>query len=55
MRMSQKPVMLAVILSMGIAASSAYAHHSHPMFYDACKRTTIEGRIERGEPGTMQW
>jgi len=47
--MSQKLVMPTVILSMGIGASSAYAHHSHPIFYDACKRTTIEGRIERVE------
>jgi hypothetical protein len=30
-------------------ASSAYAHHSHPYFYDACKSVTIEGRVERVE------
>ena len=47
MRMKQTLAMLAVILGMGIAASSAYAHHSHPIFYDACKRTTIEGRDGR--------
>src|SRR5687767_7846960 len=49
MRMKQTLAMLAVILGMGIAASSADAHHSYPVFYDACKRTTIEGRIERVE------
>jgi hypothetical protein len=42
-------VTLAVILSMGIAASRASAHHSHTIFYDLCKRTTIEGRIEKVE------
>ena len=31
------------------AASSAYAHHSHPYFYDECKSITIEGRVERVE------
>jgi len=30
-------------------ASSAYAHHSHPYFYDECKSITIEGRVERVE------
>jgi hypothetical protein len=32
-----------------MAASSAYAHHSHPYFYDECKSITIEGRVERVE------
>jgi len=27
-------------------ASSAHAHHSHGMFYDACTSVTIEGRVE---------
>ena len=31
------------------AASLAHAHHSHPYFYDQCKTTTIEGRVERVE------
>ena len=31
------------------ATSSAYAHHSHPYFYDECKSVTIEGRVERVE------
>jgi hypothetical protein len=28
------------------AASSARAHHSHPYFYDQCRRVTVEGRVE---------
>jgi hypothetical protein len=31
------------------AAPSAYAHHSHPIFYDACKLLTLEGRIESAQ------
>jgi uncharacterized protein DUF6152 len=31
------------------AASSAYAHHSHPLIYDWCKTLTIEGKVERVE------
>jgi hypothetical protein len=30
-------------------ASDAYAHHSHPYFYDQCKTVTIEGRVEKVE------
>jgi hypothetical protein len=30
-------------------ASVAYAHHSHPYFYDECNNVTLEGRIERVE------
>jgi hypothetical protein len=48
--MKQQLVMLAVILSMVTLASSAYAHHSHPYFYDQCKSVTIEGRVE-----SVQW
>ena len=40
---------LAVILYLANWSSSAYAHHSHPYFYDECKSITIEGRIERVE------
>jgi hypothetical protein len=47
--MRQQLVTLAVILSIATAASSAYAHHSHPYFYDECKRITIEGRVESVE------
>jgi hypothetical protein len=49
-------VMRAVILYVATMASTAYAHHSHPYFYDECKSTTIEGRVERVEfknPHTM--
>ena len=47
--MKQRRVLLAVILYIGALASSAYAHHSHPYFYDECKSITIEGRVERVE------
>src|SRR5262245_29763428 len=30
-------------------APVAHAHHSHPAFYDFCKRVTIEGRIDSVE------
>ena len=30
-------------------ASAAQAHHSHPFFYDQCKRVTIEGRVESAQ------
>ena len=45
--MRQELVMLAVMLYIATPASSAYAHHSHPYFYDECKSITIEGRVER--------
>jgi len=47
--MRQKRVKLAAILYVATLASSAYAHHSHPYFYDECKSITIEGRVERVE------
>jgi hypothetical protein len=47
--MRQQLVMLAVILYIATLASSAYAHHSHPYFYDECNSITIEGRVERVE------
>jgi hypothetical protein len=47
--MKQRRVLLTVILYMGALASSGYAHHSHPYFYDECKSITIEGRVERVE------
>jgi hypothetical protein len=47
--MKRHLVMLAAILSIATLASSAYAHHSHPYFYDECKSITIEGRVERVE------
>src|SRR5438045_1237205 len=30
-------------------ASSAHAHHSHGIFYDQCKKVTIEGRVESAQ------
>ena len=47
--MRRKLVMRAAILYLATRASSAYAHHSHPYFYDECKSITIEGRVERVE------
>ena len=47
--MSRRLVTLAMTLQIATAASSAYAHHSHPYFYDQCKRVTIEGRVDRVE------
>src|SRR5215510_11185180 len=40
-----------VVMSLAAAACAwlapaALAHHSHPAFYDFCKRVTVEGRIE---------
>jgi uncharacterized protein (TIGR03435 family) len=40
-------VVLAGTLCLGPLASSAYAHHSHPYFYDECRSITIEGRVDR--------
>jgi len=39
-------IQLATAICMGMAASAAYAHHSHPYTYDQCTRITIEGRVE---------
>jgi hypothetical protein len=41
-------VILAATIYLA-TASPAYAHHSHPHFYDQCKSITIEGRVERVE------
>ena len=30
-------------------ASTAFAHHSHPLTYDWCKSVTVEGRVESVE------
>ena len=40
---------LTTAVCLCTAAFSAYAHHSHPYFYDECKSITIEGRVERVE------
>ena len=47
--MRHRLVTLAVVLYLATLASSAYAHHSYPYFYDECKSVTIEGRVERVE------
>ena len=43
---------LAIALTAVVCAwlaPAAQAHHSHPAFYDFCKRVTIEGRIDSVE------
>ena len=49
--MRHRLVTLAGVLYLATLTPSAYAHHSHPYFYDECKRksVTIEGRVERVE------
>lgn len=47
--MRQRLGTLSVTLNIATLASSSYAHHSHPYFYDECNSITIEGRIERVE------
>src|SRR5690242_6896971 len=47
--MKSHRVMLAAVIVSAALASSAYAHHSHPYFYDQCRTVTIEGRVERVE------
>ena len=47
--MKRTLVILATAVHIGTAASPAYAHHSHPYFYDQCKSLTIEGRVDRVE------
>jgi hypothetical protein len=46
--MKRNVPLLAMAMCVGTVAA-AYAHHSHPYFYDQCKTVTIEGRIERVE------
>ena len=46
MGMQRHLVILATAAAIGMAASSAHAHHSHQYFYDACRTATFEGRIE---------
>jgi len=41
---------LATVVCLGMAPSSAQAHHSHGMFYDRCTSVTIEGQVE-----SIQW
>jgi hypothetical protein len=44
-----KRLTLAAATYFVTAASSAYAHHSHPLTYDWCKTLTIEGNVEKVE------
>ena len=44
--MKRSAGILAAVICIGAAASSALAHHSHPFFYDACKMVTVEGRVD---------
>jgi hypothetical protein len=44
--MKRNLLTLATAIGVATAASTAYAHHSHPYFYDQCKRLTIDGRVE---------
>ena len=44
-----KRLTLAAATYIVAAASSAYAHHSHPLVYDWCKAVTIEGNVEKVE------
>jgi len=47
----KRDVMICLATAICICtAASAYAHHSHPLFYDQCKRLTIEGQVE-----SVQW
>ena len=39
---------LATVICL-CAASTAHAHHSHPLFYDQCQKVTIEGRVESAQ------
>src|SRR5438552_1916604 len=40
---------LAAAIYIVAAASSTYAHHSHPLVYDWCNTLTIEGKVEKVE------
>ncbi|HEY9466325.1 MAG TPA: DUF6152 family protein [Vicinamibacterales bacterium] len=47
--MKRSLTMFAAATVIATMASDAYAHHSHPYFYDQCKTVTIEGRVEKAE------
>ena len=40
---------LGTTVGICLAAASAAAHHSHPIFYDACRTVTITGRVLSAE------
>jgi hypothetical protein len=41
-------IQLATVICI-CSATVAHAHHSHPLFYDQCKKVTIEGRVESAQ------
>jgi hypothetical protein len=46
----KRTVMIYLATALCICtASSAYAHHSHGLFYDQCKKLTIEGRVQSAQ------
>lgn len=46
-----RSLMIRLVTALSVCAvSSAYAHHSHPYFYDQCRSISIEGRVE-----SVQW
>lgn len=46
----KRTVMICLATALCICtASSAYAHHSHGLFYDQCKKLTIEGRVQSAQ------
>jgi Family of unknown function (DUF6152) len=46
----KRNALIGLTTAIGLCtASVAYAHHSHPYFYDECNSITIEGRVERVE------
>ena len=48
--MKQRTVAIPLAAAMcAWLAPAAHAHHSHPAFYDFCKRITVEGRIDSVE------
>ena len=47
--MKRNVVILLATAIFTCLASSALAHHSHPLFYDQCKKLTMQGQIESVE------
>ena len=45
----RRNVMIHLTAICMFTASSAHAHHSHPLFYDQCKKVTIEGQVESAQ------
>jgi hypothetical protein len=46
----KRSVTRCLATALGVCtASSAHAHHSHPIFYDHCKTLTLEGRVESAQ------